>query len=225
MNRNRSTRSLRGAGLIEVLVAVTLTVLVLAGVVQATHRGMGAFRAGAANSEIETRAARAISRLARELLGASAGNVQPNLATPLGNPTTWSDSIAFRVGEAWVDGAIVWSAPRRVAWELAPGELDNDLDDNGDGLVDEGSLVLVLEAGMAEETRVVLASGVRKYLEGESFNGVDDNGNGLVDERGLAFDLDDDVLTIRISLERIGPDGNPIIRTQQASIRLRNSES
>jgi hypothetical protein len=66
-------------------------------------------------------------------------------------------------------------------------------------------------------------NGVREALEGEAFNGLDDNGNGLVDERGLAIELDGDVLTVHLSLERRGPDGAPIVRTQQTSVRLRNS--
>lgn len=218
-------RSASGAGLLEVVVAATLTMLVLGAVVQSTDRGLGAFRQGSANNEIEVRAARAMSRLVRELLGSSSGIVQPNLTTPPGAATVWSSVLDYRIGESYADGAVVWSEPRRLAWELAPGETDNDLDDDGDGLADQGALVLVLDAGAPEEQRVVLVNGVREWFEGESANGLDDNGNGLVDERGLAFALAGDVLTIRLSLERRGPDGRTIVRSQQTSIRLRNSGS
>ena len=223
MSRTTAFHRAAGAGLIEILVAVTLAVLVLGGVIQSTNRGLGAFRAGAANNDVESRAARAMSRLVRELLGAGAQNVQPDLSTPVGAPTSWSSSIDFRVGAEWQAGAIVWSEPRRLAWELAPGEQDNDLDDNGDGLADEGALVFLENPGTADERRVVLANGVREFLEGEQPNGLDDNGNGLVDEQGLAFDLAGQVLSVRFSLERIGPDRRPILRTQETSIRLRNS--
>ncbi len=216
-------RGTAGAGLVEVLVAVSLTLLVLGGVVQATNRGLGAFREGAANNEIEARAARAMSRLARELLGAGAGTLQPVLTTPSGAPTVWSSVLEFRVGETWDGDGIGWSEPRRLIWERAAGELDNGADDDGDGVADQGALILVLDPGAADERRVVLASGVREQLEGELANGLDDNANGLVDEGGLAFDLTGDVLTVRFSLERSGPGGRPIVRTQQTSIRLRNT--
>jgi len=218
-----SLHSRSGTGLIETLIAVSLSLLLLGGIVQSTNRGLAAFRSGSANNDVESRAARALNRIVGELLGASAGNVQPDLTTPPGNPTVWSPAIDFRVGEERLAGAVQWSAPRRLAWVLASGELDNGVDDNGDGLADEGSIVFVVDPGTADERSVVLANGVRELLEGESFNGLDDNGNGLIDEGGLAFDLSGSVLTVRFSLERIGPDGLPIVRTQQVSIRLRNS--
>lgn len=220
--RTRTLHPRSGASLVETLIAVSMSLLLLGGVVQSTNRGLAAFRTGSANNDVESRAARALNRIVGELLGASAGNLQPDLTTPPGNPTAWSTAIDFRVGEEWLAGAVQWSAPRRLAWVLASGELDNDLDDNGDGLADEGSIVFLEAPGTADERRVVLANGVRELLEGESLNGLDDNGNGLIDEGGLVFDLDGQVLTIRFSLERIGPEGS-IVRTQQVSIRLRNS--
>jgi hypothetical protein len=63
---------------------------------------------------------------------------------------------------------------------------------------------------------------IRPYLDGEVFNGSDDNANGVIDEKGLAFVIDRDAVTIRLSLERIGPAGEPITQTVQTTVTVRN---
>jgi hypothetical protein len=106
--------------------------------------------------------------------------------------------------------------------ELETGEQDNGLDDNGNGLVDEGVIVWTENPGLVDERRVIRSHWVREYLEGELPNGLDDNGNGLRDERGLCFSIEGDVLTIRITLERRDDDGRIHTKTVQTSVRVRN---
>ena len=110
----------------------------------------------------------------------------------------------------------------RFALELAPGELDNGIDDNGNGLIDEGVLVRIENPGLANEQRSIFARGVSEYLEGETGDGTDENGNGLVDEGGLSFSRSNGSLQIALSLERIGPDGELMVRTLETSVALRN---
>ena len=215
--RRKSGFSRSGFTLAEVVVGLTLTSIVLGSVGMAARRGLGLFERSSANSEITARSGRAIDRIAKELLGADRSDLTPFPVLPFGSST-----IDFKTATAWAGGGIVWSPVRRIALQLAQGELNNGADDNGNGLVDEGAVVLVENPGQADERRIEIVTGVSELLAGETLNAADDNGNGLRDEAGLSFVLVGDVLTIRLSIEHMGPDGQLMVRTQQASIMLRN---
>ena len=68
----------------------------------------------------------------------------------------------------------------------------------------------------------VLCTDVSEFLEGEALDGDDDNGNGVTDERGFNIHREGDVLILRLSVESIGWDGQPLQRTVETGIRLRN---
>jgi hypothetical protein len=121
-----------------------------------------------------------------------------------------------------VDEEVTWGDPRTVRFEYENGELDDGVDNNNNGLADEGVVVWIENAGQPDERRSVWASGVREYLAGETFNGEDDNENGLSDEAGLSFAIDDDVLTIRLTLEDRGPSGVLITKSTETSVHVRN---
>lgn len=211
-------RSRRGGfSLIETLIAVTLSAMVLGAVVTATQRGLGLFEQSNATADINARAARAANRILREVIGAG-----PLIVTP---PDFWgSSTIDFSLATGWdaVNGEPTWGPVRRIAFEYDPTELDNDLDDNGNGLIDEGVVVLTEDVGGPEERRVVLVRGVSEFLQGEVLNAADDNGNDLRDEAGLSFSMEDDTLVVRLSVERLGPAGDRMVRTQTVSMKLRN---
>ena len=65
-------------------------------------------------------------------------------------------------------------------------------------------------------------SGSPSLLGGELSNLGDDNGNVMVDERGLVFELNANLLTIRLTLEDIDGNGNTLNKTVQTSVRVRN---
>jgi len=217
MTDRQQQRPSRCAGftLIETLIGMTLLTIVLGGVVMATQRGLGLFEQSNATADINSRAARAVNRILQEMIGSG-----PLVPAP---PVFWGSATAdFQLATGWAAGEATWGPTRRIGFEYQAGELDNGIDDNGNGLVDEGSVVLTEDVGGLEERRVVLVNGVSELLQGEFANGADDNGNGLRDEAGLSFAMEDDTLVVRLSLERIGPDGNLMVRTQTVSMRLRN---
>ncbi len=211
----------RGFTVAELLITLVLLAVVLTGAFQASERGMSLFRTSSVQGDVNGRTARLAARITKELLAADAASLNPNLMPPAVPPNMGDDSLEFRTAESFA-GGLVLSAPRRIAWEVETGELENDLDDDGDGLVDEGQVVLTLDVGLPEERRVVLASGVRGRLEGSPPNAVDDDGNGLTDERGLCFTRQGDAIVVWVSLERAGEGGAPVVRTQQFSVLLRN---
>ena len=88
--------------------------------------------------------------------------------------------------------------------------------------MDEGVLVLVRNVGLTSQQRVVLCHNVRELLEGEIANGIDDNGNLLDDEPGFFIQKAGRVVTIRLSIEGISPQGQVLVRTAESSARMRN---
>jgi hypothetical protein len=213
----RGTKATQGITAVEVVIGMIILILLLGGVVLTTKQGSSQFQRSVANSDIDMRSSRMMARITRELIGAGAGRPVAPPAPPLGN-----SSLDFQLPGVWQDGAVVWGPVVRYAWERDPTELDNGIDDNRNGLVDEGVIVRTSDPGQIGEQRAVVARGASEFLQGEVQNGVDDNGNGLLDERGLSFSFENGMLVVRLSLERIGSDGDRMVRTLQGSVRMRN---
>jgi len=214
--RDRSS----GFTLIEALISAVLASLLFGSIVMAVNRGAGVFEQSVANNDVDSRGARIVDLITRELLAATEGSLSPNLHTPIGANTLWTSTLDYRHAVGWAAG-VQFGDPMRITLEMEDGEVDNGVDDNNNGLIDERKIVRIDNPGPNEQ-RLVLAHGVSAFLEGELANGADDNGNGVIDERGLCFDLTGNTLNVRLSLERIGPGQSLIVRTQTASIAFRN---
>ncbi len=218
MRHEKTPAARAGHSLVEMLVA--LAILAMAGGTLALVglSSEGTFRAESMRTTLDGQARELVARLTRELRGSSAGSI-----TALPQSPAWDSALTFDQPDS-IDassGNIAW---RGVRLELRPeqGEVDDGLDNNGNGLVDEGKVVMLRDWGTANEIEVVLVRWVREYLEGETFNGLDDNGNGLVDERGLAFEREGETITVRITLEQLDADGHAATRSAETSVLLRN---
>jgi len=214
MNRIASKRA--GFTLIEILISVTVIGVTLGSVIMSMGQGAAAWQSNMAAGTLDAKTERTLSRIIRYLESASGDNIQPDLGlTPL---SSWID---FQEITGYGGGAVSLSETSRIQLEIAPGEIDNGADDNGNGLIDECRVVLIRDPG-GDETQVVIANGIREYLEGETGAVGDENGNGLFDEPGLCFDLEGNTLNIRITLEKVGPSGRLLTRTLEGSITLLN---
>ncbi len=212
----RSGRS--GFTMVEAVVAAALLVIMSSVALLASNTGLGAFESARANTRAEARLQRALKRASFELMPSSWDMVGPlNLDDEFG-----SSFVTFQTPAGFANDAIVWGPVNWLGLELEPGEQDNGVDDDGDGLVDERQLVLVRDQGGADEIRSVLTHNVREFLEGEEDNNVDDNGNDVTDERGFNAHRDGDVLTLRLSIEEFGDKTGTVVRTLTTSVRLRN---
>ena len=110
---------------------------------------------------------------------------------------------------------------RSLSFEYEIGELDDGLDNNGNGLIDEGRLVLTENAGLTNDRRVI-TRWVAELLEGELDDGLDNNGNGLVDEPGFLVERIGESLIVRVTLQKRDAEGRLMTRTARTSVRLRN---
>jgi hypothetical protein len=116
----------------------------------------------------------------------------------------------------------IWGPLTELLWEREPAELDDGQDNDGDGLVDEGRVVLVRNSGGVNERRVVLCSGVAEFAQGESAAVGDENGNGLDDERGFSLQRDGELLTVFLTLQEQVESAQVLTTSVRTSLRLRN---
>jgi hypothetical protein len=204
--------------MVEATIATTVLGLVLGAIGLTALRGKENFRQGVTVTMIEARAERLLERIADELRYAGRATLPVLPAPPAG-----SSALEFRACTGYDGNATLWTTRTSIARVADPRDPADGIDNDFDGVVDEGQVVLTRNVGDADEIAVVLGGGVRSLLAGEDANVLDDNGNGLVDEPGLSFVLQgDSTLTIRLSLEARDPRGQPIVRTAQTTVSMRN---
>jgi len=200
--------------------AITVTVLamVVGSVASIVLKGRSAYEQGMNVSTLEMQARRALERIAVEITPALSATMTPAASAPLGSST-----LTFRTCDGVSGGVIQTSTPTRIMLRQDPRDANDGVDNDGDGLVDEGEIVLVRNSGLSNETDVVIVRNVAEYLQGETANLADDNGNGLTDERGLSFVADaDGTLTIRLTLEALDQNNQLVQRTVETSVSMRN---
>ena len=207
-----------GFTLIEAMITLTLVGVVLGSVVTIGVSGANAFRTGTVRNGIESNARRTLDQLTRELLTARRGSTNALPESP-----DWDNQLLFDRfdGVSAADGSLSWM-PMRIAFQYEDGEVDDGADNDGDGLIDEGEIVLTRDWGGANPVAVTLCRNVREFAEGETLDGADENGNQLVDERGFSLERDGDYLTIRLTVERFDADGRLMTSSQETSIWIRD---
>ena len=214
-----TTRMNQDAGLtlVEIVIASVLGALLLGGIYSVVSSSTDTYSTEVVGTDLDRVAAKAIQTIADELSMSGEVAAFPRLSAPLS-----AAGVVLQKSEGWAGSSILWGPTTAITFDQDLNDPDDGLDNDGDGLVDEGLIVLRINPGAPNEQRVVLARHVREYLEGEVPNGVDDNGNGLVDERGLAISVVGDVWTIRLTVERRSSNGQVLTRTVETSVTPRN---
>lgn len=208
-----------GFTLLELLVVCALLGTVLGAIVMTLRSTQGSYERGLSRAEVDAQAQRLLERIKAEVRSADRSSV----ALAPGAPFAASSLDYARAG-GWQGGALVVETPRRLRMALAPGELDNGLDDNGNGLVDEQRVELLLDPVGNPLQAIGWGSWLRETAAGELDNGLDDDGNGVVDEPGLwfAYEPATGSLRIQVTLERALPGGRRLTSTKRATLQLRN---
>ena len=217
MKRLKTHDSRAGFTLLELLITVAILGTTLMSIAISFKRASASYEEGRVDRELETQAYRALDFMAREFIDAGVGQIPAPPTAPLG-----ADSITYRRATGFDGVNVLWGDFTTIELELEEGELDDAVDNNGNGLVDERIAVWIVNEGQPDERRRVITRWVRELLEDEIADGDDDNGNDLEDERGLSFELQGNVLIIRLTLERIGYQGRIVTTTARTSVQLRN---
>lgn len=196
----RARRSHAGFTLLEMVISIGLVALVITNIVMAMDSSTKAYRAGASRVEVEDQARRTLDRIALAVMGSSREGLAPGQEFPFDTHV-----LTYQLNLGYQDGEVVWSDPERIQREEQAAQI-----------------TWSRNPGDPDEQRVVWTKWVRDYMQGEVFNGIDDNGNGLVDEKGLSFTIEEDLVTIRLTLEKAGPDGNPVTVPLETQVDVRN---
>jgi len=186
--------------LLEVVIALGLVTLVVTNIVLAMDSSTKAYEASSSHREVEDQARRTLDRIALAVMGSSKDGLAPGQQFPLDTA-----SLTYQLNLGYKDGEAVWSDPERIEREEAKAQVTWSKNPE-----------------TPEEQRIVWTKWVREYMDGEVFNGIDDNGNGLIDEKGLSFTIQEDLVTIRLTLERVGPDGHPVTVHLETMVNVRN---
>lgn len=206
-----------GFSLVEMAIVVALLGAVIGSLAMVGLSSERTYRTGAMSAHLEAQAATTVERIVVELRIVGRDTVVPDPVQNVG-----SDSIRYLQATGLAGGDVVWSTARRLAFEYEAGEIDDGIDNNRNGLVDEGRVVLTEDFGGPGETPRILTRWVREFAAGEAENGVDDDGNGLIDERGFCVERIGETLVVRLTLERRDGEGRLMSRTARTSARLRN---
>ena len=208
-----------GLSLLEVMVATALLGAISGAIILATDSTSKSMRTGSVLAEMDMVGSRVLDRIGEELAVAQRIDVLP--ASPAAEAPFHTSQLDFQA-TTYIGAVVGLDDAARIGFEYQPGEADDGVDNNTNGLTDEGVVVFTEDVGLVNARRNVLCRWVREALEGEVLgNGVDDNGNGLRDEGGLCFDFDGDRVTIRLTLERADPQGLLLTRTFERTIALR----
>ena len=210
-------RARSGYTLLEMLMVATLFAVSVGSVGMLLSSGNRAYQTSTLESSLVQQGRRALDRIAATVTRASTPSVEV-----LATGAIWYDAVDLDcLEDVAADGTKTWR-PTAIRWTMEPDELDDGLDNNGNGLVDEGVVELVQDEGTAQELRVVLARWVSELGSGEEANGLDDDGDGLIDEGGLCVTRDGDRLSLQIHLERRDKLGTLVSKALSTSVRTRN---
>ncbi|MBL4771844.1 MAG: prepilin-type N-terminal cleavage/methylation domain-containing protein [Planctomycetes bacterium] len=194
--------SKRGFTLLEMMMAFTLLAMVMLkaqGAMKAASQGIGD---ETKRAMIEDQARRVLRQVGFAVMGSDRASLLPGTMAPIS-----TENLRYRVNLGVQDGEVVWSDREMVAMDT--GRLNVYWAENPDE---------------ANEKKVVWSKLVAPYLQGEILNGIDDNGNGLVDETGLSFVIQGNAVTIRLTLQLIGENDEPLTRTVETTVTCRNLE-
>jgi type II secretory pathway pseudopilin PulG len=216
MPKGRSKRT-AGFTLVEVVLVAALFGSIFGSVVFVFRSSTRACQVGSTSGHLEAVVNRTLDKIADRLQASSHTTVVPSLASPFSSP-----QIDFQRTASYAAGVVVWSPTERIGFQLRPNEVDNSVDDDGDGIVDDGRVVWTQDLGLASQSTAVWAEGVTEYLQGELQNNLDDNVNALIDERGLCFTVDASSVVVRLTLQSRSVNGVLITKTVQKRVFFRN---
>ena len=219
MSIHTHTRRGRTGGytLLEMSIVLVLLAMVIGAITTVGSSSDRTYRTGTTAAHLEAQAETAVARIVSELRIARRASLTPD-------PTPGAGSVVIEYVQpvGITNGTVQWGPPRRLALELAARELDDGIDNDGNGLVDEGRVVLTEDLGGPGERRHVITRWVRELAAGEVANGLDDNGNGLVDEPGFLVERFGETLVVRLTLEQKDGEGRLRARSARTSARMRN---
>ena len=204
--------------MVEIMVSLTVASIFMSSLFMAQDTGQKVASRATHEDETQARLSRAVTRVASELRSIIDTSIWEDLSGLLNE----TNILTFQGVESIDEGVMVPGVVTRLEYVLEAGELLDDVDNDGDGLIDEGSVVLTRDPTGPNEISVTLCRNVREYYQGESLDFDDENDNGLVDEAGFHIQRIGDQLIVRLTVEDVDLRGDVVIKSAEALIRIRN---
>jgi Tfp pilus assembly protein PilW len=214
----KHTNRLRSSGmtLVEVAISLAVTAAAVLAAASAVNRSFSAWSDMSRTGDLERRDQNAMEVIVAAM--SDAGKSTLSVAAP----PTGAFSMTFKTPTGFASDATTWSNQSIVEWQPSASDPVNGVDNDGNGLIDDGVVVLRKNVGLSTESKTVLCRWIPYLAPNESANNADDNGDGLNDERGLSFKVVGSALTVRLSCKRKSRDGTMITTTSERTIALRN---
>lgn len=215
-NSTSSQRS--GFTLLELTIGMGLVAVIFTISAMVSISGRNAFVSTRNHSQLESRLETALNRVAIELELATDSSLNPQMTGLIADTNT----ISFRKIVGINAGVPVLGTLTSIGYQPDSRDPVDGADNDGDGLIDEGALVMNRNIGGPSPISAVLCQDVRRFLEGETSSAGDENANGLFEESGFLIERDGDLLTLWLTLEEALPNGESAMRTSSTSILIRN---
>jgi len=195
---NSTKRS--GFTVLEMMIAVTILTLVMAGATGMVKTAGGAFRTGSERLVIENQGNRAMERIVNSIRLADRVSVEAVAGPPFG-----STEVDFQRNLGLQGQMTAWSDPESIRYVPA-----------------EQSIEWVRDPNLPDEKVFQRCGRVAAMAEGETINMIDDNGNGLIDEPGFCLCFIDGRLEVFLTLEQVDSAGQMVRRSWSTTLRSRN---
>ncbi len=151
-----------GFTLLEIVIVFAVTLILCAAVYGLAGTGGAALSSSSIQSDLDNSLRQGVESMISEVGQSGAGTFSPALPASLpGN-----SALSFQKNLGYSGGTITWGPVITYQFEYEPGETNNGLDDNNNGVVDEGILVRIEGSRRRVLCKWVKEGGVQFALSG-----------------------------------------------------------
>ncbi|KPJ62337.1 MAG: hypothetical protein AMS15_04295 [Planctomycetes bacterium DG_23] len=153
--------------LLEIVVVMAIFLIILLMVFAVADRGTKFYYTASALASLQETGRKALDRMATDLRGTGLSIVTDSQGQPLVQGLSYQE-IRFRRNPGYGNDGIPWDEGEAIVYrfDYDTGETDNEVDDDGDGLIDEGVIVRVEDGSPAEIAHNVKEGGLSFILQG-----------------------------------------------------------
>lgn len=190
-----------GFSLVEVLIASAVLAILVSAVLGIMVVGLQTFNSGNAITVIQNQARRIMDSIAKEIQPAGLSTISP---TPPALGSAGTHTITFQPCTGY-DGASdppqQWGNVTTIAFAYDSGETNDGVDNNGDGLIDEGLVTKTVVGATSSQTKIL---------------------GHWVKENGLSFNLDGTLLTITLEMQKRGGKNELLETSLTTTVQIKN---
>lgn len=153
--------------LLEAIFVMSIFLIILLVVLTVADRGTKFYHTASTSASLLEAARKGLDRMATDLRGTGLSIITDGLGQPLVEGVAYQE-IHLRRNPGYEDTGIPWDEGEAIIYrfEYEAQEPDNGVDDDNDGLIDEGVLVRVENGSPAQIVRNVKEGGLSLTLQG-----------------------------------------------------------